>query len=137
MRYTYLLHLTPKMVSEYSDKIPNSSNKTMLFKSEGERGYDEYNFAESSLFPKGTIVELTGKQFPIPDNELWKQGSIVTFGGKQVVYEGNTNDCHEGYLDKYGGCLIKIKELKKNAKGGKRTTRKYKKARKTKKTRRI
>tara|TARA_B110000858_G_scaffold133169_1_gene151437 strand:- start:194 stop:475 length:282 start_codon:yes stop_codon:yes gene_type:complete len=74
------------------------------FESLGIRNIQTGEYSESTLFPKGTSVELTKGKFPLTNfKDLFKHSKkLHIIGGKQVKLDSFTISCTEGNIGQYG-----------------------------------
>jgi hypothetical protein len=100
-----------------------NTEQPYTFKSLGIYNEKEETYDASTLFPIGTVVELTEGTFPIASfKDAYEHSKQThTLGGKQVRLIGNDIACHADELNKYGNCKIKV-EAHSTA-GGRRNRR--------------
>jgi len=80
------------------------------FESLGCRNHTKNEYDESTIFPKGTIVELTDGKFPLTNfRDLFKYSKTYhIIGGKKVKLDGFCISCTKENVGKYGDSIIVV-----------------------------
>ena len=91
-------------------KLISRADKT--FESIGCLNYEDESYDESTLFRKGTIVQIKDGKFPLTDHkDLYEHsGLFYTINDKKVKLMGFDISCVENKLGKYGDPIIEVSE---------------------------